>query len=146
MNMMIINNTENTANNIIAIGRIPFKGNKTIESNTDLGTTIDTILRSQITTVGNSIEGMKIYYSENGDATEDLSNVQNGWQENPTDFTKIKSYMIVLENYEMKAGEMIELSYDFEIPANLEHENSLYGTFEVKCTENSSVGAKNISR
>ena len=144
MNMMIINNTENTANNIIAIGRIPFKGNKTIESNTDLGTTIDTILRSQITTVGNSIEGMKIYYSENGDATEDLSNVQNGWQENPTDFTKIKSYMIVLENYEMKAGEMIELSYDFEIPANLEHENSLYGTFEVKCTENSSVGANNV--
>ena len=144
MNMMIINNTENTANNIIAIGRIPFKGNKTIESNNDLGTTIDTILRSQITTVGNSIEGMKIYYSENGDATEDLSNVQNGWQENPTDFTKIKSYMIVLENYIMKSGEMIELSYDFEVPANLEHENSLYGTFTVKCTENSSVGSNNV--
>ena len=144
MNMMIINNTENTANNIIAIGRIPFKGNKTIKDNTDLGTTLDTVLKSPITTVGNSIDGMKIYYSENGEATEDLNNAQNGWQENPTDYTKIKSYMIVLEDYEMKAGDMIELSYDFEIPANLEHQNSLYGTFAVKGIENSSVGSIEI--
>ena len=144
MNMMIINNTENTANNIIAIGRIPFKGNKTIKDNIDLGTTLDTVLKGPITTVGNSIDGMKIYYSENGEATEDLNNAQNGWQENPTDYTKIKSYMIVLEDYEMKAGDMIELSYDFEIPANLEHQNSLYGTFAVKGIENSSVGSIEI--
>ena len=145
MNMMIVNNTGNDCNNIFAIGRVPFKGNKTIESNADLKTTIDAYMQGPIT-IKNNIEGIKIYYSENGDATEDLNNIENGWQENPTDYTKIKSYMVVLENYVMKAGEMIEMSYDFKIPANLEHENNIYGAFAIEYVENSTAGAKQLTK
>ena len=145
MNMMIVNNTGNDCNNIFAIGRIPFKGNKTIESKTDLKTTIDAYMQGPIT-IKNNIEGIKIYYSENGEATEDLNNIENGWQESPEDYTKIKSYMVVLENYVMKAGEMIELSYDFKIPANLEHENNIYGAFAIEYIENSTAGAKQLTK
>ena len=145
MNMMIVNNTGNDCNNIFAIGRVPFKGNKTIESNTDLKTTIDAYMQGPIT-IKNNIDGIKIYYSENGEATEDLNNIENGWQESPEDYTKIKSYMVVLENYVMKAGEMIELSYDFKIPANLEHENNIYGAFAIEYVENSTAGAKQLSK
>ena len=145
MNMMIVNNTGNDCDNIVAIGRVPFKGNKTIADSSDLGTTVDANMQGPIITE-NNIEGMKIYYSENGEATKDLNNIENGWQENPTDYTKIKSYMVVLENYTMKTGEMIEMSYDFRIPANLEHENNIYGAFAIDYVENSSTGVRQLTK
>ena len=145
MNMMIVNNTGNDCNNIVAIGRVPFKGNKNLGDGSDLGTTIDANMQGPIT-LKNSIEGIKIYYSENGEATKDLNNIENGWQENPTDYTKIKSYMVVLENYTMKTGEMIEMSYDFRIPANLEHENNIYGAFAIDYVENSSTGVRQLTK
>lgn len=144
MNLMAINNTGNTCSNIVMLGRIPFAGNKDIETNQDLGTTMDTYLRGYITPENIEGNGIKIYYSENGEATTNLGEETNGWTENPTDLSKIKSYMIVLEGYEMKQGEMINFTYDFEYPSNVGYNqtiNANYGIYYVNNTQVATVSS-----
>lgn len=140
MQTMIVNNTGNVCENVVALGRIPFKGNKNIESATELGTTVDTTLKSLITSEGIDEENIAIYYSENGEATTDLTLEANAWTQTPIDLSTIKSYLIVLDNYQMQTGETIKFNYNFEIPANLEHDNSLYGAFGVYFTNISDIG------
>ena len=141
MQLKIVNNTGNNCNNVIAIGRIPFAGNKDISSNEDLGTNLDTYLRSAISVNGVDQNKVSVYYSENGEATKDLTNPQNSWTQTPTDITKVKSYLIALNDYEMATGTTLDAYYDFEIPANLEHGINLYETFEVNFMNNAYTGA-----
>ena len=139
MNLNLVNNTGNVCNSINILGRIPFKGNKSVEKQEDLGTTIDTYIRSYINS-NNQIpaENIKIYYSENGEATRDLNNTNNGWSTNINDYTKIKSYLIVIEGYDVKPGEGLNFSYDLEIPANISYNNNIltnYATYYIEKSE-----------
>ena len=74
----IINNYQNPINGISILGRIPYKENKKIDSDENLGSTFDTILNSAIQVSGVENSNLKIYYSANKNATKDLQNVQNG--------------------------------------------------------------------
>ena len=144
MNLLLINNTGDTCSNMIALGRFPFKGNKSILEGKNLGTTMDTKIKSAITAEGIDPSQITIYYSENGEASSDLSDTNNGWTSTPTSLENMKSFLVVLNNYEMTAGSTVTLSYDFEIPANLEHENSFYGAFAMQCVETSDIGSQNL--
>lgn len=144
MNLMAINNTGNTCTDVVMLGRIPFAGNKDIETNEDLGTTMDTYLRGYIVPENLEGDGIKIYYSENGEATSNLGETENAWTETPTDLSKIKSYMIVLEGYEMQQGEVINFTYDFEYPSNIGYNqtiNSNYGIYYVNNTQVATVSS-----
>ena len=139
MNLILVNNTGNICSSINILGRIPFKGNKSVEKQEDLGTTVDTYIRSYISS-NNQIpaENIKIYYSENGEATRDLNNTNNGWNTNINDYTKIKSYLIVIEGYDVKPGEGLNFSYDLEIPANISYNNNIltnYATYYIEKSE-----------
>ena len=76
---LIINNNNNSISNTVVLGRLPFKGNKQIDTTTDLETTFDVALRTKITLTGVAKENIKIYYSENGEATKDLEEATNAW-------------------------------------------------------------------
>lgn len=130
MDIMVMNNNENDCNDIKILGRIPFKGNKDVTTGKDLGTTVDTELVSKINEDENNKSGATIYYSDNGEATEDLENVENNWTTNPENLGDIKSYLIVLDSYEMKPGEILKYTYQYKIPANLEHNANIYGSFK----------------
>ena len=130
MDIMVMNNNENDCNDIKILGRIPFKGNKDVTTGKDLGTTIDTELVSKINEDTNNKSNATIYYSDNGEATEDLENVENNWTTNPENLKNVKSYLIVLDNYEMKPGEILKYTYQYKIPANLEHNANIYGSFK----------------
>ena len=142
MDLKLVNNTGNTCDNIVAIGRVPFKGNKNINSGDDLGTTVNTVLKSKISANGIENDKVKIYYSENGEATNDLSDSNNVWTLEPLDLSQVKSYMIILNGYQMETGEALDFSYDFEVPANLEYGNSLYGAFGATFENNTEVGIR----
>jgi len=129
MKITAINNYDSKINNIRILGRIPFVGNKSLVDGTDLGTTFDSILKGKVLSDEVPLENTIIYYSENGDATEDLNNTENSWVIEPTDLSKIKSYLIVLKDYEMEIGQKIEFRYDIEVPAELELGNSAHGTY-----------------
>ena len=139
MRLLAINNTGNMCSDVVLLGRIPFAGNKDIETGADLGTTIDTYLRSFIKPINIQGEGIKIYYSENGEATTAIADETNGWTDAPTDISKMKSYMIVLEGYEIEQGQAVEFTYDFEIPANIGYNHTINSTFGIYYVNNTQV-------
>ncbi len=131
MDILVMNNNENSSSDIKILGRIPFKGNKDVKTGKDLGTTIDTTLENPIIENDENLANATIYYSTNGEATEDIENASNGWTTDISNLGEYKSYLIVVNNYEMKPGEILRYSYQYRIPANLEHNTDIYGSFEV---------------
>ena len=129
MEVIIMNNNQNVVNNVSILGRIPFEGVKDIETGEDLGTTVDSKLVSGLVSDERNGAAFNIYYSENGEATKDLNDSSNGWT---TEFNEnTKSYLIVPvdPNYEMKETDILRFTYQYEIPANLPHNETMYGTF-----------------
>lgn len=132
--MNIINNNITAIENISILGRIPFVGNKDVLTGKDLGTTLDTQIVSGIVSVGLDTSKVKIYYSENPEATKDLQNAQNGWVET-LEASKVKSYLIVLTDYVMNVGEIIEFKYNINIPENLNYNKTMASNYLVYYTE-----------
>lgn len=119
----VINNTGSNAQKMMILGRIAFKGNKAIEDGSDLGTTINSMLKSRI----NSDIETTIYYSENGEATKDIELETNGWTQDYSSLQNIKSFMVIVDNFSQ--GQKMNIDYDFLIPANLEHGETMCGDF-----------------
>ena len=139
--MNVINNYENTLDHVVVLGRTPFKDNKDVSTSLSLGSNITMPLASGITVTGVDTSKVIVYYSENGEATTDLSNSQNGWTTSVTDYTKIKSYMIVLnEDYAMNGGDTITFSYKATLPANLDYDQEVYENYGVFFNNNKTSG------
>ena len=127
------NNYEEEAKNVSILGRIPFAGNKTIKTKEDLGSTFTAKLKSKITAIGETAsEDIKIYYSESEDAEKTPEIDSNVWKESYEDLADIKSYLIVMpESYIFETGKSLSFTYDIEIPANLNSNESAFETFAV---------------
>lgn len=139
--MNVINNYENTLDHVVVLGRTPFKDNKDVSTSLSLGSNITMPLASGITVTGVDASKVTIYYSENGDATTDLSNSQNGWTTSVTDYTKIKSYIIVLnEDYAMNGGDTFTFTYKATLPANLDYDQEVYENYGVFFNNNKTSG------
>ena len=134
----IVNNYSNKISDVVVLGRMPAKDNTKIDSTESLGSTFSLTLKTGIGLTGIDSSKYDVYYSENASASKDLSNANNGWSTSAT--TNTKSYMIVTKNYEMAAGEVVEFSYDVEIPENLKHNNSVSEMYKVYYNNVSSIG------
>lgn len=143
--MIIINNNDYNISNMSVLGRFPFDGVKDIEVNEPLSSNINTRLMS---TIISESDDFVIYYSENGEATSDLDNPENGWTQTPGNLETLKSYLIVPkdEKYEVASKAVLRFSYQFEIPENLEHNAYIYGTYLTTFKdENGEMGASKPS-
>ena len=131
MEIIVMNNNNNKISDLEILGRIPFEGVKDIQTQEDLGTTINTKLMSALLSDEKNNTNFTVYYSENGEATKDLNNEENGWKTEVESFENIKSYLIVPteENYEMQEAEALRFTYQYEIPADLKLNTSIYSTF-----------------
>lgn len=128
MELLALNNTENSCSDIILLGRIPFKGNKDIISEEDLGTTTTTRMVDSIKEDVKNTNTVEIYYSANENANKDLNNESNGWVTTVEDLSTVRSYMIVVKG-DVEAGSVLRYTYDFEIPENLPYESKITGAF-----------------
>ena len=128
MELTVVNNTGNECMDTVLLGRIPFKGNKDVETGADLGTNVDTIMKSALIADTVNSNSATIYYSTNPNADKDLDNELNNWGSTYTNFDNIKSYMIVVDGT-IAPGGILKYKYDFEIPANLGYEVGLTGSF-----------------
>ena len=132
VSITVANNYNYACENIKILGRTPFQGNKSIKTQDDLNSTFTAKMLSGISIVsGLNAEDITVYYSENGDATTEQDGDGNNWRTDITDFSNIKSYMIVINNKTLQTGESISFNYDVEIPENLESNQSAYSTFAV---------------
>ena len=85
---------------------------------------------SGIVPLARNVQNVEIYYSENGEATDDLENSENGWvvESDVQDFKEIKSYLIVVDG-QVNIGDILMFAYNFEIPEKLGNNLDLCGTF-----------------
>ncbi len=141
MEIVVMNNNGNTVSNVSILGRIPFEGVKDIETGEDLGTTVNTKFVTGLVADEHNKAGFNVYYSENGEANNNLEDASNGWVMNPESLENMKSYLIVPqdENYVMEDTEILRFTYEYEIPGNLSHNENIYGTFLAYFTNNSAV-------
>lgn len=138
--MNVINNYENTLDNVVILGRTPFAGNKDIITSQNLGSTMDMPLTTGITVSGIDSSNITIYYSENGEATSDVTNASNEWKTDVSDYSKVKSYMITLNNYTMNTGASFTFSYKAMIQANLDYDKAAYENYAIYFNNNQSSG------
>lgn len=130
ISMNIINNNEAPIENISILGRTPFEGNKDVLTNEDLETTLNAQIKSSIISAGIDSSKVKVYYSQNGEATKDLQDASNGWVEE-LEASLVKSYLIVIQDYKMETGEIIGFGYNIDIPENLNYNKTLASNYAV---------------
>lgn len=142
MNLIVQNNHTVPVSGVTVIGRIPYTNNKSAITNIDLGTNINTTLASRLTQVGSSIpnNNITIYYSDNLNATADLSNSSNNWVTSPSNLSTIKSYMIVI-NSTLAVGQQVKFTYDFALPANLNYNKILFANFGATYNVNGNINS-----
>lgn len=128
MELIAMNNTDNSCADAVFLGRIPFKGNKSVITRKDLKTTTNVNMLGGLQENVQNPNMATIYYSTKEKATKDLNNTQNEWTTNVDNWQDIKSYMIVVKG-EIAAGTILKYTYDFEIPANLNYEQAIFGSF-----------------
>lgn len=139
-NMNVINNYENTLDNVVVLGRTPFAGNKDVATSQNLGSTLTMPMASGVTVNGIDGANITVYYSENGEATQDIENVSNGWTTSVADYSKVKSYMIVLNEYTMNTGASFTFNYKATLPANLDYDQVAYENYAVYFNNNQTSG------
>ena len=111
LDITLVNNYNKDINNVVIIGRIPAIG--MVDSDLDsLNATFDTTLKGKINTSGLL---SKVYYSTKLDCEAD----DDSWVEEPSDFSSIKSYKIVIDEGVMSHGEQEKINYQLLIPENL---------------------------
>lgn len=126
MESTIVNDFGIDLKNVIILGKI----SETEEINITLKSAIN---------VGKNI---KVYYSENNEAKA----TDNIWKEKVEDYSKIKSYMIIIDS--LKQKEKFAFNYDFTIPQKLEYNKktnvkyNVYYNYEYDKQETTSRGER----
>ena len=140
VSMAVVNNYSKALSDVVIIGKIPTENN-TYDGNY-LYSTFSTEIDGPILTNGLPA---KVYYSEEEDPDKDSAS----WVESVSDYSKIKTYKIEIENPEMLVGDKVEFNYNLVIPANIDYNESSFGLYTVcyklngaELKENSIVGFK----
>ena len=130
VNMSVINNYQNTVNQVSILGRIPTKDNKNADTLEDFGSNLTLTMASGINVSGMDASLVEIYYSEKLDATRDLTLQTNGWTKTPEHIANVKSYLVIV-NGEITTGTTINLAYSLAIPENLGYNMQAYSNYVV---------------
>ena len=116
----VVNNLGTEAYNTSILGRFFAKDTtKPNNSGESLNGTFDSTLNRPISVSG--IDSYKIFYSENGQATNDFNNPDNGWHEGYS--ANSKSYLIV-PLVSIPNGRHIVFSYESRIPSNIGYDQN----------------------
>ncbi len=122
----VINANEEFMKNVVILGHLFTDGKEN-----NMGITV----KDGITTEGIENDNMAVYYTENENATSDLSDNNNKWvqdlesiQEEP------KKYLITIP--ELQKEQKVTAKYEANIPANLQYNKQVTQGFEVYYTNN----------
>ena len=138
ININLTNNYPNTISGVKVLGKIPFKGNSFIINGKDLKSEYSTTMtnagiKADESNPSGVNEKVVVYYSENENPTKDLADSSNGWKlyENVEDFSKIKTFLIDLQDNEISIKNTINFSYDVILPENVSYNESSYSTHAI---------------
>lgn len=112
------------------LGVVPFEGNDYVLSGNDLGSEFTAYMSENgISTITPELKDkVNIYYSTKENPGTELTG-ENGWTlaESITDWSEIKTYMIVLDNsYVFSPQKTIEFEYEINIPKGVDYNKVSY--------------------
>lgn len=134
INVSFTNNYSNTVSGIQILGKIPFEGNSYILNGRDLKSKFTVSMASEGIIIPQELVGkVSVYYSENENPTKDLLDENNGWKlkEDISDFTKIRTYFIDLNQNVIETGRGYTFNYVINIPENLNYNISSYSNHAI---------------
>lgn len=134
INKNIINNSENKITDVRILGLFPT--HQSVENNN-----IDVEV-GELSISGIDKNRVKIYYSENANATDNLQDVNNGWKETIENNKLVKKYLIVID--ELQALEEIGVKYSITIPSNLEYNETAEEGYTVYYKDNNRLADKQV--
>ena len=140
LQMNVINNYNNTIDNVTILGRTMIEGNTNIANGENLGSNTNMPLSSGISATGTNSNDVSVYYSENGSATQDLNNTENGWTQTPSNLSNVRSYLILANNQQMNTGDSLNFNYNVAIPGNMNYNQTATQQYAVFFNNNLSTG------
>ncbi|MCI9177826.1 MAG: hypothetical protein HFJ28_04565 [Clostridia bacterium] len=139
---IVSNHYSNNLENVMILGRLPVEGNKEIDKENSLNSNFTMPMTKKIEVTGIEKQKVKIYYSTNIEASKDLINNANAWQEEAQNIRDVKSYLIMITG-EVEKGATIGFKYEVELPENLSSGKESYQTYKVyydNKTESATIG------
>lgn len=133
----IINNTASQISNIKILGDFPTDGERKVENKT-IHNNLSTNIIEEIKSEGKNV---KIYYTDNIEATQDIDKQENRWRENDL-IPNAKKYMILID--EMAPNEEFRFNYRISIPGNLEYNKQAVEGYSVSYTKNNQQSENKI--
>ena len=117
-NIGIVNNEGQEIKDVKILGKFPTGADMTLGAKLASGIVTDN-------------ENVKIYYTDNENATDDINNEENMWTLNYNNDSS-KKYLIHIDS--MKNGEKFDANYKVNIPANLTYNMTAEESYTVKYT------------
>lgn len=112
----VINNDEEAVNNVRILGEFPTKN------------TTNTI-ETKVTELEVTGADAKVYYTENENATDNIEDASNGWDENINNNSQVKKYLITVDN--MEKAQDLSATYNVDIPDNLQYNEQFSEGYKV---------------
>ena len=133
INTEIMNNNSGSISDVRLLGTFPTKEAVT-ENNIETQIT-------ELQVTGIDISKVKVYYTENANATESLEDSSNGWTEefNPT----AKKYLVVITNMQLQETGMI--SYNVIIPERLEYNAVAKAGYTISYIDDTTTVRQNVN-
>ncbi len=141
--VQLINNYSNEINDVVILGKIPFKGNTYVINGEDLKSDFTTKMLEGGLEVPEELQGkVAVYYSENENPDKDITKEENGWktQESIENWDNIKTYLIDFEDSEILAGKGYIFYYNISIPYGSDYNKVTYSHHGVYFSLNTSEG------
>ena len=125
----IMNNQETAISNVQILGTFPTKD--AVNGNT-LAVSVGELQISGVDT-----SKVKVYYSENANATADINNASNSWEQKITNSQNVKKYLIAVDSLDV--SEDMNISYNMTIPENLDYNETASENYEVNYVDSTGV-------
>lgn len=147
INIGVTNNYSGTISDVVILGKIPFKGNTYIINGQDLKSQFTATMKSEINVPEQLKDKITVYYSTNEKTNENLIDETNNWvkSEQVKDWSKIRTYLILFNDYVLQKDENQIFTYDVEISEKSKYNQVSYSNHAVYYnldTENGKLAIK----
>ena len=132
INVALLNNYSRSIDEVKVLGVIPTEGNSYIVNGSSLDSKFSVTMNENGLQIPEELQNIvKVYYSEKINPTKDVTNDENGWSLTPTDWSKVKTYLIDFEDYIIPAGKSYTFTYGINVPEKVDYNKISYSEHAV---------------
>lgn len=132
INVYVLNYYSSTISDAIILGEIPYVGNEYILNEGTLNSEFSVEMANTGIQVPDVLKNIvTVYYTENENATKDLTDDNNLWTKTPEDWSKVKRYLIDFGSYKIPKKAEYVFTYGVQIPEGIEYDKVSYSNHAI---------------